>query len=239
MERSKEDQSMNRLNRLCMAGVMIAALFTLAPAIASAHEHRDVAGGKYSMVVGFLDEPAFTTVKNGLDLRVSTQPAGTPTPTSDEDTGGTPVEGLEKTLKAEVIYGDQKMDLMLEPAFGAPGAYEAWFFPMAAGDYSFHIYGDIEGTDIDETFTSSPEGFSSVLDRAQYEFPKASGSTSTTNAIGSVTSGNGGGGNGTLIGGIILAAIAVATGLAVVQRALSARLQTSRRPAIARVDAQL
>jgi hypothetical protein len=230
---------MKRLNRLWMAGLIVAALLAFVPAVASAHEHRDVAGGKYSMVVGFLDEPAFTTVKNGLDLRVSTEPAGTPTPTSDEDTGGTPVEGLEKTLKAEVIYGDQKMDLTLEPAFGAPGAYEAWFFPMAAGDYSFHIYGDIEGTAIDETFTSSPEGFSSVLDRAQYEFPKASGSTSTGNAIGSVTAGGGDIGNGPLIDGIVLAAIAGAAGLVVCQRILSARRQPARQSVVASADARL
>ncbi|MFL5759693.1 MAG: hypothetical protein ACJ789_08140 [Thermomicrobiales bacterium] len=230
---------MQRLNRLWVAGLMVAAVFALVPAMASAHEHRDVAGGKYSMVVGFLDEPAFTTVKNGLDLRVSATTGGTPTPTSDEEVEGTPVEGLEKTLKAEVIYGDQKMDLTLEPAFGAPGAYEAWFFPMAAGDYSFHIYGDIEGTAIDETFTSSPEGFSSVIDRAQYEFPKASGSTSTGNAIGSVTTGGGADGAGMLIGGMLLAVIAGASGLLVVQRALSARRQTSRRPAVARADAKL
>lgn len=230
---------MQRLNRLWVAGLMVAAVFALVPAMASAHEHRDVASGKYSMVVGFLDEPAFTTVKNGLDLRVSATTGGTPTPTSDEEVEGTPVEGLEKTLKAEVIYGDQKMDLTLEPAFGAPGAYEAWFFPMAAGDYSFHIYGDIEGTAIDETFTSSPEGFSSVIDRAQYEFPKASGSTSTGNAIGSVTTGGGADGAGMLIGGMLLAVIAGASGLLVVQRALSARRQTSRRPAVARADAKL
>jgi hypothetical protein len=230
---------MKRLNRLWMAGLIVAALFALAPALASAHEQRDVAGGKYSMVVGFLDEPAFTTVKNGLDLRVSTVPAGTPTPTSDEDTGGTPVEGLEKTLKAEVIYGDQKMDLTLEPAEGAPGAYAAWFFPMAAGDYSFHIYGDIDGTAIDETFTSSPEGFSSVLDRAQYEFPKASGSTSTGNAIGSVTAGGGDNNTGTLIGGIVLAAIAGAAGLVVCQRILSARRHPARRSVATRADARL
>jgi hypothetical protein len=213
---------MNRLNRLGIAGLMVATLLALAPALASAHEHRDVGDGKYSMEVGFLDEPAFTTVKNGLDLRVSATTGGTPTPTSDEEAEGTPVVGLEKTLKAEVIYGDQKMDLTLEPGSSA-GAYEAWFFPMAAGDYSFHIYGDIEGTAIDETFTSSPEGFSSVLDSAQYQFPKASGSTSTGAAISSVSSGSSIGGNGTLLGALSLAAIAGAAGLVVLQRTLSAR----------------
>jgi hypothetical protein len=228
---------MKRLNRLWMAGLIVTALFAFVPAIALAHEQRDVADGKYSMEVGFLDEPAFTSVKNGLDLRVSATTGDSATPSSNEEAEGTPVEGLEKTLKAEVIYGDQKMDLALEPASSA-GAYEAWFFPMAAGDYSFHIYGDIEGTAIDETFTSSPEGFSSVLDRALYEFPKASGSTSSGNAIGSVTAGGDDVGNGTLMGGIVLAAIAGAAGVVVCQRILSARRQPVRQQ-VARTDARL
>jgi hypothetical protein len=225
---------MQRFNQLWLAGFIVAALFVLAPALASAHEHRDVADGKYTLVVGFLDEPAFTSVKNGLDLRVTAASAGTPA--EGEEAVGTPVEGLEATLKAEVIYSDQKRDLPLEPAFGAPGAYESWFFPMAAGDYSFHIYGEIEGTPIDETFTSSPEGFSSVEDRALYEFPSASGSTTGGVAIGSVSSG-GDAGTGTLIGGIVLAAIAGAAGLAVVQRTLVGRKLAKGQPSVARADA--
>jgi hypothetical protein len=217
---------MQRFNRLWLAGLMVAVLFVLAPMLASAHERRDVADGKYTLVVGFLDEPAFTSVKNGLDLRVTAAPEGTPA--AGEEAEGTPVEGLEATLKAEVIYSDQKRDLPLEAAFRDPGAYESWFFPMAAGDYSFHIYGEIEGTPIDETFTSSPDGFSSVEDRALYEFPSASGSTTDIAAIGSVTSG-GDAGNGTLIGGIVLAAIAGAAGLAVVQRTIAGRKNSMRR----------
>jgi hypothetical protein len=224
---------MQRFSRLLMAGFMVAAIAALLPTLASAHERRDVADGKYTLVVGFLDEPAFTTVKNGLDLRVSAAPEGTPA--EGEEAEGAPVEGLEATLKAEVIYSDQKRDLPLEPAFRDPGAYESWFFPLAAGDYSFHIYGEIEGTPIDETFTSSPEGFSSVEDRALYEFPSASGSTTGGGAIGSVTSG-GNAGTGTLIGGIVLAAIAGAAGLVVVQRTIAGRKLTARQTPVAETN---
>src|SRR5215211_6984239 len=225
---------MHRFNRLWLAGFIVAALFALAPTLASAHEQRAVADGEYTLVVGFLDEPAFTSVKNGLDLRVTAAPAGTPA--EGEEAEGVPVEGLEATLKAEVIYSDQKRDLPLEPAFRDPGAYESWFFPMAAGDYSFHIFGEIEGTPIDETFTSSPEGFSSVEDRALYEFPSASGLTTDGGAIASVTSG-GDAGTGTLIGGIVLAAIAGAAAFAVVQRSLFGRKGSPRRTSATRADA--
>ena len=75
-------------------------------------------------------------------------------------------------MQAEVLYGDQSMPLTLIPAFDEPGVYTAMFFPMAEGDYTFRIFGEIEGIAIDETFTSSPEGFAAVESREPYEFPK-------------------------------------------------------------------
>jgi len=43
---------------------------------------------------------------------------------------------------------------------------------MATGDYTFRIVGDIEGTPVDETFTSSPQGVDAVQPREPFEFPK-------------------------------------------------------------------
>ena len=80
--------------------------------------------------------------------------------------------GLDQTLQAEVIYGDQTMALPLTPAFDEPGSYESVFFPMAEGDYTFRLSGQIEGNALDESFTSSPEGFDSVRPREPLEFPK-------------------------------------------------------------------
>ena len=74
----------------------------------------------------------------------------------------TPVEGLETTLQAEVIYQGQTRALTVSPRFGQPGWYQSVFFPTAAGPYTFHIFGTVEGTPIDESFTSSPDGFSEV-----------------------------------------------------------------------------
>ncbi len=138
---------------------------------ADAHEHRDVAE-KYSFTVGFLAEPAFAGQQNGLDLRISTL----------DSTGGVnsqPVEGAEKTLTAEVGYGDQSMPITIEPVYNEAGSYRAIFFPTAPGDYSFHITGTIDGTDIDETFTSADGHFSEVQDPAPLQFPKTNGGTPT------------------------------------------------------------
>jgi hypothetical protein len=138
------------------AAVLGAALTMVVGVGASlAHESRDV--GDYTFVVGFLDEPVYAGLKSGLDLRISA--------------GDSPVEGAEETLEAQVIFGDQTRDLELSPAFGEPGAYRSVFFPTAAGSYTFRIFGEIEGTPIDESFTSGPDTFGDILDNAGGQFP--------------------------------------------------------------------
>jgi hypothetical protein len=141
--------------RRLVAVVAALALTVLAAGVVSAHEERDVSG--YSIVVGFIDEPVYVGQKSGLEFFVNK--------------GETPVEGLEETLKAEVIKGDAKRDLPLEARWGEKGAYQSYFFPTVAGDYTFHIFGTIEGTPIDESFTSSPDGFSPVDELSGGQFP--------------------------------------------------------------------
>jgi hypothetical protein len=141
--------------RRLVAVVAALLLSSLVAGVASAHEQRDVSG--YSFVVGFIDEPVYVGQKSGLEFFVNK--------------GDTPVEGLEQTLKAEVIKGDAKRDLPLEARFGEKGAYESYFFPTAAGDYTFHIFGTVEGTQVDESFTSSPDGFSPVNELSGGQFP--------------------------------------------------------------------
>ncbi len=124
---------------------------------AAAHESRTI--GEYEVVVGFLEEPAIEGEVNGLSLEVTS--------------GGQPVENLAATLQAEVIFGEERRSLTLSPTFNSPGAYEAVFIPSQPGDYTFRISGDLAGTAIDEQFISSPDTFSPVEPRADYEFPAA------------------------------------------------------------------
>ncbi len=151
----------------------LAALTLLAgliPTLTAAHEHREVADGRYELTVGFLTEPAYVTQQNGLSLRVLQ--VSDATPAAADAHAGTPVEGLADTLTAEVSYGDQSMELELEPVFNDPGHYQAIFFPTAPGAYSFHISGEIEGTPIDETFEPGPETFDEVQPIEPLQFPK-------------------------------------------------------------------
>jgi hypothetical protein len=136
------------------------AIGAMALAIASpvlAHEQRTVAG--YDMEVGFIDEPVYTGDRSGLEFSVFKD--------------GQPVLGLESTLTAQVIFEGQSRDLPLSARDDSPGWYESVFVPTAAGPYTFHISGAIEGTPIDETFTSSPTGFDEVQAVTSGQFPTA------------------------------------------------------------------
>ncbi|HZR98844.1 MAG TPA: hypothetical protein VFE37_09070 [Chloroflexota bacterium] len=149
---------MQRLTRLIGIVVLAGlALGFLAPARASAHERRSVAGD-YTFVVGFLKEPAVEGDTNGIDLRVS-------------KAGDQPVEGLEKTLKAEVIVGGATLPLELKPRFRTPGAYDADFVPTRPGGYTFHFSGTVEGQPVDERFESGPGRFNDVQAVAPMQFP--------------------------------------------------------------------
>lgn len=197
---------MHRMLQCGIGGGLLAIAFALLTFTASAHESRDVADGHFHFVVGFLDEPAYSGEKNGLDLRVSrNDPTATPV-AEGEEAATTPVEGLDATLQAEVFFADQSMPLVISASFGEPGAYESVFFPTQPGDYSFHIFGTIEGVAIDETFTSGPETFGPMEDPASLQFPKQTAASSNEAVSAATVSGPAGGdddgftGSGLLLG---------------------------------------
>lgn len=143
-----------------VAAFALAVITLLQPLTTSAHETREVATD-YSFVVGFINEPAVQGDTNGMLLEVTMADA--------------PALGLADTLQAQVIFGENTRDMTLSPAFGEEGVYEAVFIPSEPGDYTFRFFGQIDGVDVDETFTSSPEGFDSVAARADLEFPGSTG----------------------------------------------------------------
>ncbi len=150
------------MKRVIIAGAaVIAALAVLSVSGvpgASAHERRTV-GGKYTFVVGWLNEPALLEEPNGIDLRITNAQTNEP------------VEGVEKTLKADVTAGGQTKTMDLEPRFGQKGAYTATILPTKTGTWTFRFYGTIEGTQIDEKFESGPNRFGDVEAKSDLQFP--------------------------------------------------------------------
>jgi hypothetical protein len=149
---------MRKALALPLGGALLAASLLL-PGIASAHEQRDV--GQYHLVVGFLSEPSIVDQMNGVDLTVTT---------ADKK----PVEGADKTLKAEVIVGGnaKSMPLPLQARFGQPGKYAGYFMPTAAGSYIFHFTGTVNGEAVDQRFESGPGRFDDVQPVTALQFPQ-------------------------------------------------------------------
>jgi hypothetical protein len=149
-----------------------AALFVALAALlvfhhdAAAHGHTDV--GDYGLVIGFHNEPAYQGEPNGLDLFVTNEQTGEP------------VNGLEETLRVEIIFGSSTKELEIEPQFGQDGAYTAHVIPTEVGDYTWHIFGMIEETPVDIQMTSSPDTFSPVQSKDSVSFPNPEGSASAT-----------------------------------------------------------
>ena len=137
---------------------LLALLFALlVSSTALAHGRTQV--GDYELVIGFHNEPAYQGEPNGLDLFVTNV-------TTNE-----PVNGLEDTLRVEIIYGASKKELPIRAQFGQDGAYTADVLPTETGDYTWHIWGDIEGTPVDVSMTSSPDTFGSVEPRLSLHSP--------------------------------------------------------------------
>jgi hypothetical protein len=68
------------------------------------------------------------------------------------------MEGLDKTLKVEVKAGPASRNFDLQPAFRAPGRYEAFFFPTVATTYTFRVFGTVNQVPVDLTFSCNPTG---------------------------------------------------------------------------------
>lgn len=145
------------MKRIGMALALAFALTLLVTSLAFAHERRTV--GKYDFLVGWMNEPAYANQPNAISLTV------TNTATKK------PVQGLDQTLKAEVIVGAKTMPVDLTASDETPGLYTGNFIPTRVGGYIFHFTGMVENQKIDEKFESGPNTFNDVEDSAALEFP--------------------------------------------------------------------
>lgn len=132
----------------------------LLPVMVSAHQREQfiINGEKHEFVIGSLNEPIVVDDKTGVLLSV--REVGDETAGAEEDdhssTGG--VMGLEETLKVEMIAGDVKKITDLSPVRDTPGSYQNAFYPTVATTLSYRIFGTIDETPFDYTFTCNPAG---------------------------------------------------------------------------------
>jgi hypothetical protein len=157
---------MKRKNKFAVILLLVATLvLTIAPGIASAHEQRVVVG-KYAFVVGFLNEPAYAGELNSIDLTICD---GTACKRDDKGVITNPVNDADKSLKVEVSFGaNPALALPIAPRYNTPGKYSGYFTPSKVGAYTFHIFGNISGNNIDEKFTSGPKTFGEAQELTIY-----------------------------------------------------------------------
>ena len=150
---------MSRVLAAIAVFAIVVSSFAFSSNVALGHERRNV--GPYTFVVGWLVEPAYVNNLNALDLTVS------------ETQGAKAVEGLEKTLQAEIIVGGaaKTMPLKVAARFGLPGKYQGQVLPTNTGDYSFHIFGTVGTTKVDEKFESGPNTFGGIEPTDALQFP--------------------------------------------------------------------
>jgi len=136
--------------------------------VAGASAHVVQQFGPDTIAIGWLHEPTYVGVENSVQVVV-------------KDAQDKPVNDLpDGALKVTVSTGSQSSGSMtLEPSFdpdtglGTPGEYDAALIPTAPGVYTFHLTGSINGTNVDQSFTSSDKTFDDVTDPAvaDIEFP--------------------------------------------------------------------
>lgn len=144
-------------NKFAFIAFAVGLLVAL-PMVAGAHQRElyNIGGTDYLIVIGSLSEPVMVDDKTGLDLRVMT---ADPTDATNASAKGViPAVGLEKTLKLELIGGDAKKVQDLSPAFGVPGTYKTTFFPTTQSTLTYRVFGTINNTPVDLSFTCNPAG---------------------------------------------------------------------------------
>jgi hypothetical protein len=154
------------LRGLALAALATAGLLVATPALA--HTTKDA--GPYKLTFGWRDEPAYTGAQNAVQLFI-------------KDAKGNPVDDVgAKGLTVAVTTGSgatakTSSPMTLKSAFdpdtglGTHGEFDAPILPTAAGTYTMHITGDINGTAVDVSAASSDKTFADVTDPTAIEFP--------------------------------------------------------------------
>jgi len=109
--------------------------------------------------------------RHGIEFLVSRLESGLELKEQKFDDG---VSELEKSLKIELLFKEEKIILPLSPDHNIPGKYYAFVNPTISGFYQVNILGHIEETPI--SLSMHPP---KVDERSYIEFPKPSDLTLT------------------------------------------------------------
>jgi hypothetical protein len=165
---------------LRVSAVVAGTLIALATSLAVASAHYVFTAGKYRVAIGWQNEPAFGTdtfvgeqnaIQVFVDIASADDPKGTPVSTLNQDC-------THPDFQVTVTVGTTTSSPFCPaPAYdpdtgnGRLDEYDYALIPTVVGNYTFHIFGTIGGTPINQTVTSGPTTFDSVADSSSVEFP--------------------------------------------------------------------
>ena len=127
--------------------------------------------GEYRLEIGWMNEPVVSKETNGIELSVSHLEPRLELKDQKFKDG---IYGLEKSLKIQLVFKDEKIILLLSPDHNIPGKYYAFVNPTISGYYQANILGKIGETPI--SLSMHPP---KVEERTYIEFPKPSDITLT------------------------------------------------------------
>ena len=146
------------ITTIAIAAIIVISSTGILQNVAFAHQRQlfTIEDKDYLFVVGSIGEPLYVDQKSGVELFAYWPDPSDPV--NSQANGTKPIEGLEKMLKVDVSAGDKNKTIDFEPAFREPGHYEAPFFPTVETTYNYTVFGSINGTTFNATWTCSPGG---------------------------------------------------------------------------------
>lgn len=145
----------------------LALFFLLIPGlIGNAFGHTVDSVGDFRLEIGWMNEPVVSGETNGIELFVSPLEPGIPAVDQEFKNG---VPELEKSLKMQLILGEDKITLPFSADHNIPGKYYAFVNPTVAGFYQANVLGNIGETRV--SLSMHPP---KVDERSYIEFPESS-----------------------------------------------------------------
>lgn len=134
--------------------------------IGPAFGHTIDSVGEYRLEIGWMNEPVVSGETNGIELFVSHLESGLDLKEQKFKNG---ISGLEKSLKIQLLYKEEKIILSLSPDHNISGKYYAFVNPTISGFYQANILGNIGETPV--SISMHPP---KVDERSYIEFPESS-----------------------------------------------------------------
>lgn len=111
----------------------LAVLLLIIPGLlGTAFGHTIDSVEEYRLEIGWMNEPVVSGETNGIELFVSPLEPGLELKDQKFKDG---ISGLEKSLKMQLLYKEEKIILSLSPNHNIPGKYYAFVNPTISGFY--------------------------------------------------------------------------------------------------------